>query len=665
MPATHYNRRRTDRMKDVILKNLNPLYLFFPAAIFYMEIIVKMACFDETSKEALLYTGLFSVSVGLGCSLLASLWKPKTNEVVTVVLLTLFTLLFIAQIVYFQVFQTFGTLYSLFVGTDAITKFWSATFDGIKDSMLYIVLLLLPILVFLLAGDRMTPKGRQAKDVLFGLGFGTAFCYLIAFILIYNNSSGIMPVRYLYREAFVPNLSVSNFGVVTTLRLDAKYLLFGQREDGRGAPLPEEPAEPEQPEEPEEIEYGYNVLEIDFDALIAGETNAVIRDMHEYFKRVPPTRKNEYTGMFEGKNLVWFVGEAFSSLALDETVTPTLCRLAREGFVFNNFYNPVWSVSTSDGEYVTLTGLLPKSGVWSFRRSGDNYMPYGFGNMLTPLGYTCKAYHNHYYSYYDRHKSHPNLGYEYKGLGNGLKVTEIWPESDLEMLQVTLPEDLKNIPFHTYYMTVSGHLNYNFYGNSMALRHKSKVEHLPYSEAAKAYLACNVELDLAVSYLIEQLTAAGQLENTIIVLSGDHYPYGLTDEEMNELAGYELEKKFEKFKSTLIIWSASMEDPVEVDKVCSSVDVMPTLANLMGLDYDSRLLVGQDILSPSPGLVEFNDRSWISDLGRYDASENVFTPNPGVNAGDEYARNTLRRVNNAFEYCVKILEFDYYSKVLK
>ena len=108
-----------------------------------------------------------------------------------------------------------------------------------------------------------------------------------------------------------------------------------------------------------------------------------------------------------------------------------------------------------------------------------------------------------------------------------------------------------------------------------------------------------------------------------------------------------------------------MEEPVEVDKVCSSVDVMPTLANLMGLDYDSRLLVGQDILSPSPGLVEFNDRSWISDLGRYDASENVFTPNPGVNAGDEYARNTLRRVNNAFEYCVKILEFDYYSKVLK
>jgi lipoteichoic acid synthase len=662
MPAMQYGRRGMDRVKEAVRRNLSLLYLFFPAAIFYMEIIVKMACFDETSGEAVLYTGLFSISAGLGCCLLASLWKPRINEILTVVLLTLLTLLFIAQIVYFQVFQNFGTLYSLFVGTDAITKFWSATFSGIKGSMLYIVLLLLPILIFLLLGDRFTPKGRQSRDVLFGLGFGMAACYLIAFILIYNNSSGIMPVRYLYREAFVPNLSVSNFGVVTTLRLDAKYLIFGQVEDGDGIPLPEAP---EEPEEPQEIDYGYNVTEIDFDALIAGESNDTIRDMHEYFSRLTPTRQNEYTGLFKGKNLVWFVGEAFSSLALDETITPTLSRLAKEGFVFNNFYNPVWSVSTSDGEYVTLTGLIPKSGVWSFKRSGENYMPYGFGNLLTPLGYTCKAYHNHYYSYYDRHKSHPNLGYDYKGLGNGLKVTEVWPESDLEMLKVTLPGDLSNVPFHTYYMTVSGHLNYTFYGNSMAKRHKSKVEHLPYSEAAQAYLACNVELDLAVSYLIEQLTAAGQLENTVIVLSGDHYPYGLTDEEMDELAGYEIEKKYEKFKSTLIIWSADMEEPIEVDKVCSSLDVMPTVANLMGLTYDSRLLAGQDILSPSPGLVEFNDRSWISDLGRYDASENIFTPNPGVNVGNEYARNTLRRVNKAFEYSAKILEYDYYSKVLK
>ncbi len=651
-------------MNRIAGMKLSWLYLFFPGAVFYMECIVKMACFERTSFAGVLYTGLFSLSVGLGCSLLASLWGLRGNRILIILLLSLLTLLHGSQIVYFKVFGTFGTLYSLLVGADAITHFWPATAAGIKDSLLYLALLLLPLLLFILLNHRLIPRSRQSKDILTGLGFGMAVSYLIAFILILNNNSGIMPVRYLYREAFVPNLSVSNFGVVTTLRLDARHLLFG-RNEGVKEPPPEE-EEPEAPEEQEvpEVKYGYNVTEIDFDALIAAEGNAAIRDMHEYFSRMAPTRKNEYTGMFEGKNLIWFVAEAFSTLAMHEETTPTLNRLVREGFVFNNFYNPVWSVSTSDGEYVTLTGLIPKSGVWSFKYSSDNYMPYGFGNLLTPLGYTCKAYHNHYYSYYDRHQSHPNMGYDYKGLGNGLKVRETWPESDLEMLQVTLPGDLTKRPLHSYYMTVSGHLNYTFYGNYIAGKHKSKVEHLPYSEPCLAYLACNIELELAVAYLMEQLTAAGELENTVIVLSGDHYPYGLTEEEMDELAGYELEKKFEKFKSTLIIWSGDMEEPVEVDKVCSSLDVMPTVANLMGLTYDSRLLAGQDILSPSPGLVEFSDRSWISDFGRYDASKNIFRPDPGVDVGDQYARNTLRRVNDAFEYSAKILEYDYYRKVM-
>ena len=120
--------------------------------------------------------------------------------------------------------------------------------------------------------------------------------------------------------------------------------------------------------------------------------------MHEYFKNVTPTTKNMYTGMFEGYNLIWIVAEGFSSLALDETHTPTLCQLASEGFVFNNFYNPIWGVSTSDGEYVATTGLIPKSGVWSYSRSSSNYMPFGFGNIFGKLGYECLAYHNHTYT---------------------------------------------------------------------------------------------------------------------------------------------------------------------------------------------------------------------------------------------------------------------------
>lgn len=647
------------KMKRLTLRETGSL-MFFPLIIFYMEIIVKISCFGGATPEGVLYTGLFSVSIGLAYAFICSLLNGIASRILSTILLGITAIFCSAQIVYFAVFKTFGTLYSLFAGADAITDFWSGTLSGIRDSVIPLCLILIPYILFVIFGGKIVPFNERSRGHKIVLLAGTAGFYLLALILVMSSNSGIMPVKYLYREAFIPNLSVTNFGVMTTLRLDVQNLLFGGGDDTDDETEPEE--EPVQ--EPEVIEYGFNALEIDFDALIAGETDETVKDMHEYFSSLVPTKKNEYTGLFKGKNLIWIVAEAFSTLALNEEVTPTLCKLAREGFVFNNFYNPVWSVSTSDGEYVTLTSLIPKSGVWSFKRSANNYMHYCFGNLLTPLGYKCKAYHNHYYSYYDRHLSHPNMGYDYKGLGNGLKVTEVWPESDLEMMQITIPGDITQTPFHNYYMTVSGHLNYTFYGNMMASRHQDKVRDLPYStEGCKAYLACNIELDLALQYILEQLEAAGQSENTVIALSGDHYPYGLEDEEMDELAGHVLEKKFEKFKSTLIIWSGSMKEPVVVDKVCSSLDVLPTLANLLGVDYDSRLIMGQDILSDSPGLVEFNDRSWISDKGRYDAKSNVFTPNEGVSVGDEYARNTLAKVNNEFAYSAKILDKDYYSIV--
>lgn len=633
-----------------------------------MELIVKTACFGGLSLSSFLYTGLFSISIGLGCALLSSLWQRPVNWITARVLLGIILLFCAAQTVYFSIFETFGTLYSLFAGAEAITGYWQATLSGIWMSALPLLFLALPFALFLVFGREFVPEGRPDRTGLAAMVSGSIGAYLLAVLLIGSNNSGVMPVSYLYQEAFVPNLSVDQFGVMTTLRLDAKNLLLGGvLAHGVDPELPEEedPADPEAAPPPPPPEYGYNVIEIDFDALIAGETDEGIKDMHRYFSAVTPTKKNEYTGLFQGKNLIWIVGEAFSTLALNEETAPTLSRMAQEGFVFSNFYNPVWSVSTSDGEYVTLTSLIPKSGVWSFKTSAKNHMAYSFAKLLAPLGYTCKAYHNHYYSYYGRDLSHPNMGYEYKGLGNGLKVKETWPESDLEMMELTLPGDMAAAPFHTYYMTVSGHLNYTFYGNYIAAKNKDLVAHMDYSEGSKAYLACNAELDRAVSYILEQLAAAGQLENTVIAISGDHYPYGLKDEEMDELAGRTLEKRFEKYKSTLILWSKDMKEPVQADKVCSSLDVLPTLANLMGIEYDSRLIMGRDILSDSPGLVEFNDRSFITDSGRYDSKTNVFIPNEGAVVSEGYAREVLSQVNDEFAYSAKILDKDYYRKVFQ
>ena len=413
---------------------------------------------------------------------------------------------------------------------------------------------------------------------------------------------------------------------------------------------------------PEEALKPFNTMDIDFAALMTGGKEDPYYPLHKYFSSVSPTATNQYTGMFKGDNLIMLTAESFSPYVISPELTPTLYRMAKEGFVFNNFYNPVWWVSTSDGEYVACTGLIPKSGVWSFATSGKNYMPFTMGNQFRKLGYMTKAYHDHTYTYYKRHISHPNMGYDYKGVGNGLNVKKTWPESDLEMIDVTAGEYIGRQPFHTYYMTVSGHMNYNFSGNQMAAKNKKYVEDLPYSDEAKAYIACNLELEFAMRSLIEKLEAAGIAENTVIAISADHYPYGLARESIDELAGHKVEENFELYKSTFILWKKGMK-PVIINKPCTSLDILPTLSNLFGLEYDSRLLMGTDILSDSPALALFSNRSWITDRAVYNTVTDKVRFTDGTSGDSEYVKKINRIVANKFKYSAEILDKDYYGKI--
>jgi len=426
---------------------------------------------------------------------------------------------------------------------------------------------------------------------------------------------------------------------------------------------------------PEPIVYGYNVVDIDFASLIENESRDNIRTLHEYFANSLPSQKNEYTGMFEGYNLIKFVAEGFSPFAVREDLTPTLYKMVNEGFHFTNFYTSYWRVSTSDGEYVACTGLLPKSGVWSFNRSRNNYMPFVMGNQLSNLGYTTFAYHNHTHTYYNRHLSHPNMGYEFKAVGNGLELpNNVWPNSDLEMIQVTIDDYINNQPFHAYYMTVSGHFEYTFGGNMMSRKNRDAVEHLPYSEHLRAYIACHIELDKALEYLMKRLNEAGIAENTFIVLSTDHHPYGLPGNEgadgISEFLGHEVDQSynsdfmnFELFRNNLIIYAQGME-PVTVDKLSSSVDIIPTISNLLGLEFDSRFLMGRDILSNSDPLVIFGNRSFITENGRR-IRDRAFIPNPGVVVDDSYSDYIRAVVDAKFSVSTSILDLDYYRIVFE
>jgi len=430
----------------------------------------------------------------------------------------------------------------------------------------------------------------------------------------------------------------------------------------------------------------FNRMNVDFDELSKKTTNKDVLWLNEYFKSVTPTAKNAYTGLFKGKNVIFFTLEGFTGYLIDPRLTPTLYKLVNEGFVFENFYTPLHYTSTSGGEMQNLTGLYPKAGnPISMKQVGaaNLTMYFTLGNQFKRKGYASFGYHNNS-DMYGRAKSHPRLGLDWRYGGHGLELEmnksgrSVWPQSDKFMIEKSIDDYIGGTkPFHVYYLTISAHMPTNFTGQSMSIRNRPAVEALPYSEMTKAYLAANLEVEKAMKYLLERLQQAGKLKDTVIVMVPDHIPY-FDVPVIEELAGRkfggekiknlnESDVDFDLYRSSLVIWSGSMEHPVRVKKVCGQVDILPTVSNLLGLEYDSRMLAGRDILSDAEGLVVFSSRSWLTDRGLYNSFSTKFTPAPGVSMTPEqtsaYVKTTIKDVKNRRQASTLIVEEDYYRFV--
>ena len=428
------------------------------------------------------------------------------------------------------------------------------------------------------------------------------------------------------------------------------------------------------PTEPAAPQRHYNMMQINFRELAREEPDQRIAAVHTYADSLAPSRTNEMTGRFAGKNLIFITAEAFSLEVIDPELTPTLYRMATKGIHFTDYYQPAWGGSTSTGEFTNLIGIIPTDGVKSMTHDtiGMN-LYFTMGNQLQRLGYFSRGYHNNSYTYYNRDNTHENLGYEkWIGMGNGMEegVQNIWPESDREMIDFTIPQYIDQQPFSIYYMTVSGHGNYSWTGNSMSNKNREAVSDLSCSETVKAYLAANLELEYAMADLLAALEEAGIADDTVIVLGADHYPYGLdssvtwgNDENyLEELYGCPCSDCFIRDHNALIIWSGCIEDEgIEVDTPVYSLDILPTLSNLFGLEYDSRLLVGRDVFSSQQPLAIWINHSWKTELGSYDASTGVFTPAEGAEIPEGYQERISNLVQNKFSFSEAVLKFNYYG----
>lgn len=641
------------------MKKLN-LLIYYILFIVYEELVFSCIIF-KTFPASFGLIILFSIPIAIVLNLITSVFKPKVNKIITYIITIALIIIFGAQIVYYSMYEAIISFFSMMHGGQ-VTEFMEVIIDVVLRNWYGILLFIIPLIILIILSKKkvITFEKNSIKQIAIKIT-SVLIIQLIALLCVnFINTDDMYSNKNLYYNIHVPKVTANRMGLLTTMRLDLQRFIFGFEEklSVQTNAIPKE-----------EEKDNYNITYIDFDKLIKNEEDNTIKEMHKYFSSQEASKKNKYTGMFKDKNLIVLVGESFSSLAIREDLTPNLYKLYKEGFQFDNFYTPIFPVSTADGEYITDTSLIPKEGVWSFLRVAGNYMPYSYANVFEKQGYSSNAYHNHTATYYERDKYIETMGYNsYLAVGTGLEDrmdTSNWPNSDYEMVKTTVNDYINNEKFMAYYMTVSGHMNYTKIGNMMVYRNWDQVKDLPYSNKAKGYLAANIELDKAVGELLSRLEQAGKLEDTVIVISGDHYPYGLTLGEINELSTFERDDKFEKFRMPFLIWSGSMKGPIKVEKIGSSLDVLPTVLNLFGAEFDSRLLMGRDILSDSNPIVIFSDRSFITDKGRYNSLTEQFTPNEGVTVEEGYVDKINTIIYKKYQMSRLILENDYYKHVFK
>jgi len=628
--------------------------------IVYLEMLFKAIILKSGDVFDVLYTLLFSSQIILILNLICNIFKEKVSKIILITVSAVISVYFCVQAVFFNLFSipfSFSTL-GLAGGAMGYTD---VVVEIIVNNALIILAFLLPVISLIIFNKKIKFERYGKKVILIFLAVILGVTCL-KYGAIHLDKNELYSAYNLYYKLDAQEKNIERFGVLTSTGLDLDRTLFGFDEEviiQAGNNLGSDKAE---------VEVSYNEVELGLEEKIEQTKDKTLKSIYQYIDSVTPTNKNEYTGYFKDKNLIFILAEGFNSIAVDKELTPTLYKLTNSGFVFNNFYSPVF-LSTTGGEFQATTGLIPSQQILSLWKSNSPDFRYALGNSFSKVGYKAKAFHNWSYNYYSRQITMKTLGYDsYIGIGNGLEklMNSKWLPRDVDMMNVTTDYYTKEDKFVTYYITVSGHAPYNFGGgNSTALRYKELVKDLPYSTAVKAYLAAQIELDRALETLINRLDKAGVLEDTVLAVVGDHYPYTLSMKDINSISTYERDEIVEVNRSNFIIWNSEMEETIKIDKVGSQIDVLPTLLNLFDIEYDSRLIIGKDILSNNDGIAIFSDRSWVTDLGTYFAADEKFVAKENVSIPDGYVDIVNQSVSNKFTMSNLFIKYNIYEKLVK
>ncbi len=644
-----------------LLWSYGRLFLFWLGTLWLMELTLHLTVYREL-RLRILASVPFDLSISAALALLSSLFRrERAARLSRYILLAVLFVLYSLQLLYYRVFDMLFTFSSVSLGGAAGGSL-SALPQALATSWLQLLLFALPfpLLLWLHRRALLPATETRQRGLLLLLGIGVLVFHLLGMLPVWiSGETGALRNAY-YDPYGTVTRQCGYFGLPTAERLELRRLLRGDA--GLAGDLID-PGVTEADQTPPRMDPlalpDRNIMpELDFAGLDLLTEDKTTTWLNAFCGGRSGSLRHEYTGMFKGYNLIEVCAGSFSPYLVDPELTPALYRLTHEGFIFQNFYCSSQDMG-SDGLYSLSTGLLPDPDQASFERSKDNYLPFCLGPRFRALGLEPKAYDDDLAAHYDRAGVYRNIGYDLPAAGPSLDMASA---SDLALIEETVDDYLYGEQFIVHYTTSSGSSSYNFVDNEICIKNRARVEGLDLPEELKAYYACQLELEDAMAYLLDRLQQAGLAERTVIVLTGDHCP-SLSAASYEILAGDAVEEDpFWRWRNAFVCWNGGMTEPVEVGAYCCTQDILPTILDLFGVPYESRLLTGMDVLAGGTHLAILQDGSFLSDTMTYDAATGTIDWR-GTSKGGEYARRLFRTVENESTVSASILRGDYYRFV--
>ncbi len=573
---------------------------------------------------------LFDFAVLSGISLILILFNRKVRNIIELVIVIVTAAYCFSMTMHYEFFDTFFTLKKLTVASELVSVLPEVpTKLHIKQLLFVLPIVMMTACVVIDKRHEETVKRRKLFVVMMTVVLSASLSLI--YVKLKSQKGDWNSDKYLLKNCQNKNRYFSRFGVYTYAVYDIK-----------------------------------NIIEKDPAAQLSDEE---YQELEQFVENHNDSCDNDMTGIYEGKNLVLVLAESFSKYAISEELTPTLYNIASNATNFDNYYAPLYLSATGDSENISQTSMFPSVdyGTTSYTFY-DNSFPYSLANLFKEKGYEPNSYHSYVTNFYNRELFHESLGFNtfYDIDKLGMEFGEYyqhginWPY-DEELFRSVVGHTNTDGTFYDFVITTSGHMPYDksrdeFYGNLKLIENSSYAD---LDLEAKCYLAAQMNFDKGMEALLEELDNRGVLEDTIIVIFGDHYPYGIEGEESyKEVIG---ETGYKKYKAPFIIYDPSNPEYQVIDTLCSTFDIYPTICNLFNLDNSKAFMVGKDAFEEDGHTVYFMDRSILTDDFYYEAIEGSVEV-LSEHYEDEDFSEAFKEAEDMFKYGQEILTSNYFGK---